>query len=63
MVRVRAENGSYYHEPPYTDAEEMALYKAASARGGLTILHGPPAASPQPLPSAPQQPARKPRRS
>ena len=27
MVRRRAENGTYYHEPPYTDAEEMELYR------------------------------------
>jgi len=39
MVRKRAENGSYYHEPPYTWEEEMALYKAmVYGPEGITIL-------------------------
>ena len=27
MVRKRADDGTYYHHPPYTWAEEMAIYK------------------------------------
>ena len=43
MVRKRAENGSCYHEPPYTREEEMALYKMADyGNGPITILHAAP---------------------
>src|SRR5262245_14869358 len=27
MIRKRAENGSFYHEPPYTEEEELMLYR------------------------------------
>ena len=43
MVRKRSENGGYYHEPPYTWEEEMALYKMADyGDGPITILHAAP---------------------
>jgi len=52
MVRKRADNGSYYHEPPYTWEEEMAIYKGMDIDGPATILHGrsPPASAAPPRP-------------
>ena len=41
MVRKRAENGTYYHEPPYTWEEEQALYRSTGGDGPFTVLHGP----------------------
>ena len=39
MVRKRAENGSYYHERPYTWEEEMDLYnRIAGGNGPITVL-------------------------
>ena len=50
MVRKMAENGTYYHEPPYTEEEEMAFYKMAdNGDGPITILH------PQSPPAAPKR--------
>jgi len=46
MVRKRAENGTFYHHPPYTWEEEQALYKSACA-GPFTVLRGPGPAKPQ----------------
>jgi hypothetical protein len=63
MVKVYYKGRHVCDEPPYTEEEEMALYKAASARGGLTILHGSPGAASQPLPKVPPPPAGKPPRS
>lgn len=42
MVRKLCDDGiHYYHEPPYTEEEEMAMYKAfAGGPEGFTILHG-----------------------
>ena len=54
MVRRRAENGTYYHEPPYTEEEELALYRMMGA-GPFTILRqSPPAASPEPPHKSPR---------
>ena len=40
MVRKIAENGSFYHEPPYTEEEEeMELYRVAVGTGPITVLH------------------------
>jgi hypothetical protein len=39
MVRIRAENGSYFHEPPYTEEEEFDFYRRV-AGGPLRVLHG-----------------------
>jgi hypothetical protein len=65
MVNVYNRKGELiYREPPYTEEEEMELYKAMSyAGGGATILHGSPDASPPSPPKAPQPQAGKPRRS
>ena len=41
MVRVMDETGGYFHEPPYTEAEEAALYRGMSLKPGATILHSP----------------------
>ncbi len=39
MVRRRAEDGSYYHEPPYTWEEEQDFYARINA-GPFTVLRG-----------------------
>jgi hypothetical protein len=55
MVRKIAENGSFYHEPPYTEEEELDLY-CRMAGGPFKVLHAsrPPAAAPEhPLPKSP----------
>jgi hypothetical protein len=55
MVKKVAENGSFYHEPPYTEEEELALYRHGPS---FTVLHSsrPPAAPKHPLPKSPQPP-------
>jgi hypothetical protein len=60
MVRIISPEGGIWDEPPYTEEEELALYKAMSCEGGTTILHGarPPVAEP-PLPSAKPTPPEK----
>jgi hypothetical protein len=46
MVRKMCDDGiHYYHEPPYTWEEEMAIYKGMDINGPVTILHGPRPAS------------------
>jgi hypothetical protein len=37
MVRKMAENGSYYHEPPYTEEEELEIYRRMNA-GPFKVL-------------------------
>ena len=55
MVRKVAENGTFYHEPPYTELEEIELYRQMAGIAedgtcaGFTVLHrAPPAAAPAP---------------
>jgi hypothetical protein len=49
MVRKLCDDGiHYYHEPPYTWEEEMAIYKGMDINGPVTILHGPRPASKAP---------------
>lgn len=63
MVRVQAENGSFYHEPPYTPEEEADFYRR-TGNGPVAILkdrdspHGkaPPKASAAPTKKSPPQP-------
>jgi hypothetical protein len=43
MVRKMAENGTFYHEPPYTEEEDLDFYRRICA-GPVRILHGPPPA-------------------
>ena len=51
MVRKPTDTGGWYHEPPYTWEEEMAIYKGMDIDGPVTILRGPrPDAKPLPLP-------------
>jgi hypothetical protein len=53
MVRKLCDDGiSYYNEPPYTEAEEMAIYKGMDINGPVTILRAQ-------RPSVPQTPPRK----
>jgi hypothetical protein len=62
MVRKVAENGTFYHEPPYTEEEEMRLYRHGPA---FTFVHpsrAPAAAPERPLPKAPPPTERGPRR-
>lgn len=51
MVRKVADNGSYYHEPPYTHDEELWIY------GGdvkaITVVHRVSPAAPLPPRKAP----------
>jgi hypothetical protein len=57
MVRVRAENGSYYHEPPYTEAEEFELYRLAGNAKSLRTFRSPaaaPTSHPQKSPPEPE---------
>ena len=61
MVKKTAENGTFYHEPPYTEEEELELY-ARINHGPFTFLHGqPPSEAPSTLPphKLPQRPAGK----
>lgn len=64
MVKRMCDNGiDCWHEPPYTEEEALEIYAGVSARGGLTILHGPrPGVPPQLPPKAPPPPATKPNR-
>jgi hypothetical protein len=55
MVRKRAENGTFYHEPPYTAEEEHEFYRR-TAGGPVTVVR--PKAEPQP-PSSPHSRAGK----
>jgi len=59
MVKKATKNGGFYHEPPYTEEEELALYRHGPS---FTVLHSnrPPAAAPKhPLPkSPPRRPAK-----
>ena len=57
MVRKATENGGFYHEPPYTEEEELALYRHGPA---FKILHPsrPPAAAPAHPPQ--KSPSRRP---
>jgi hypothetical protein len=61
MVRKRAENGSYYHEPPYTEAEEEDFYRrTGSIVGVLKSDHRPTAHAVVPPPSPQKSPPRPP---
>lgn len=54
MVRKINEDGYVYHEPPYTEAEQMEMYRAMSLRPGATITrpNGQPAPQAAPKPQA-----------
>jgi hypothetical protein len=53
MVTKVAENGTLYREPPYTEEEELELYRAM-ASGPFTVVHR--AAPSPPQKSQPQSP-------
>jgi hypothetical protein len=40
MVRKQAENGEWYHEPPYSWEESRDFYRAMSG-GPVTVVHPP----------------------
>jgi hypothetical protein len=64
MVKVYYKGRHVGDEPPYTEEEELELYRMASYQGGgATILHGPRAAMPPRPPEVPPPPAKKSRRS
>jgi len=59
MVRKMTEDGKgYYHEPPYTEAEEDEFYRRVGGATSLTIAHRSPGPTsvltchPQKLPPA-----------
>ena len=64
MVRRVSKQGGVWHEPPYTEEEEAAFYRAAVGEGPFTFLHS---GGEQPSPPAPvekpQPPRKTPRRS
>jgi hypothetical protein len=42
MVRVKGSGGLYFHEPPYTWAEEQGFYRRVSG-GPITVVRTPAA--------------------
>jgi hypothetical protein len=51
MVKRITDNGTVYHEPPYTKEEEIDFYRRMSG-GPITVLRGAPSPQPQtPQPS------------
>jgi len=40
MVRKQAQNGAWYHEPPYSWEESRDFYRAMSG-GPVTVVHSP----------------------
>jgi hypothetical protein len=46
MVRKMAENGSFYHEPPYTEEEELEIYRRMNA-GPFKVLRADPKTNPK----------------
>jgi hypothetical protein len=61
MVRMVSDEGGIWHEPPYTEEEEMELYRLATYKPGATFLHGPrpPGEEPPSPPAEPPLPAEK----
>jgi hypothetical protein len=56
MVRKRTDDGrGWYHEPPYTEEEELDFYRRVGGAKKLTILRG----SPSPSRQSPQRPEEK----
>jgi hypothetical protein len=51
MVKRITDNGTVYHEPPYTWKEERDFYRRIGG-GPITVLRGPPA---KPSSEPPQQ--------
>ena len=45
MVRRVDDKGGFYHEPPYTDEEELMLYRAT---GPFTVMHPTPPVAEKP---------------
>lgn len=44
MVRRMTDKGGFYHEPPYTEEEELRLYRCT---GPFTVVHPAPPVPPQ----------------
>jgi hypothetical protein len=42
MVFRKSEKGGGWHEPPYTEEEEMELYRRMNPKEGFTIYHSSP---------------------
>jgi len=61
MTRKMCDDGiHYYHEPPYSWEEEMAIYKGMDIDGPVTVLHGPrPSKPPSRPPGSRQEPEEK----
>ena len=54
MVRKMSDTGGYYHEPPYTEAEEDELYRRMDAGPFARIVR--PASTVPPHPQAARPP-------
>ena len=58
MVRKRTDDGKgWYHEPPYTEAEEDELYRRMDAGPFARIIQ--PSSTPQPRPQTSPPPRAK----
>jgi hypothetical protein len=56
MVFKRNKKGGGWHEPPYTEEEEMELYRQMSPKEGFTIYYGSPRKrGPVPVADKPKQ--------
>lgn len=64
MIKRVAENGSIYHEPPYTAEEEADFYRRIDNGGPITIVrsHRGVAAGPAPAGAPPAAPSQEPPR-
>lgn len=56
MVRKISDSGGVYHEPPYTEEEQMALYKSFDMKPGASFSRPGPAAVAAGAKSAPKAP-------
>lgn len=57
MVRKINKDGIVYHEPPYTEEEQMALYKSFDMKPGASFSRpGPAVAGAKSAPKAPRDP-------
>jgi hypothetical protein len=59
MVRVKCDDGGYFHEPPYTWDEERDFYRAM-ADGPRTVVHAPRPAPETEEPKSPKSRRRPP---
>jgi hypothetical protein len=51
MVRKRAENGTFYREPPYTEEEELEIYRRMASGPFKILRQSRPPSAPDQTPS------------